>query len=250
MKMRRFAALCTVAMSIAISPVSGAWARDLVLANEGGFPPYNSTRADGSLEGFDIDIGTAICGIIDARCSWVTNEWSGIIPALQAKKFDVIIGGMGITAERKKSVLFSEPYARTYSFFGTVAGREIDVTPEALAGKVIGVQQGTTNAAYIETHFPKATLQMYPSMDALIADLKIGRIDVAFGDVEPFTGEGGGSAALVKVGEPHAVSEGIGMAFRQDDADLRDQFNAALAQMKKDGTWRELAVKWGIPVYE
>jgi polar amino acid transport system substrate-binding protein/arginine transport system substrate-binding protein len=40
------------------------------------------------------------------------------------------------------------------------------------------------------------------------------------------------------------------MAFRQDDADLRDQFNAALAQMKKDGTWRELAVKWGIPVYE
>jgi ABC-type amino acid transport substrate-binding protein len=157
---------------------------------------------------------------------------------------------MGITAERKKSVLFSEPYARTYSFFGTVAGKEIDVTPEALAGKVVGVQQGTTNAAYIESHFPKATLQMYPSMDALIADLKIGRIDVAFGDVEPFTGEGGGSAALVKVGEPHAVSEGIGMAFRQDDADLRDQFNAALAQMKKDGTWRELAVKWGIPVYE
>lgn len=250
MKMNRFAALCTAAIAIAIPFASGASARDLVLANEGGFPPYNMTKADGSLEGFDIDIGDAICAIIEANCSWITNEWSGIIPALQARKFDVIIGGMGITAERKKSVLFSEPYARTYSFFGTVKGKEVDVTPDALAGKVVGVQQGTTNAAYIETHFPKAAIQMYPSMDALIADLRIGRIDVAFGDVEPFTGEGGEYAALVKVGEPHAVSEGIGMAFRQEDADLRDRFNAALAQMKKDGSWRELADKWGIPVYE
>lgn len=250
MKFKRFAVLCGVAMGALVPVATLASARDLVLANEGGFPPYNMTKADGSLEGFDIDIGTTICAAIKANCSWITNEWSGIIPALQAKKLDVIIGGMGITEERKKTVLFSQPYSRTYSFFGTVKGKEIDVTPEALAGKTIGVQQGTTNAAYIESHFPKASLQLYPSMDALIADLRIGRIDVAFGDVEPFTVKEGGDSALVKVGEPHAVSEGIGMAFRPEDAALRDEFNAALAQMKKDGTWRKLADKWGIPAYE
>ena len=122
--------ILAAAMMIASATVADAQSgRDLVLANEGGFPPYNMTKADGSLEGFDIDIGTAICGKIEANCSWVTNEWSGIIPALLAKKFDVIIGGMGITEERKKSVIFSDPYARSYSRFGVVEGHEIDTSP-------------------------------------------------------------------------------------------------------------------------
>lgn len=227
-----------------------ATARDLVLANEGGFPPYNMTKADGTLEGFDIDIGTSICKIIEANCSWVTNEWSGIIPALMAKKFDVIIGGMGITEERRKTVVFSEPYARTYSFFGVVEGKELDVTPAGLTGKTVGVQQGTTNAKYLEANFPDIKLQLYPSMDTLTADLKIGRLDAVFGDVEPFTGGEGEGPTLVEIGDGVAVSEGIGMAFRPEDTALRDEFNNALSQMKADGTWKALAEKWGIPVYE
>ncbi|MCP1200537.1 transporter substrate-binding domain-containing protein [Notoacmeibacter sp. MSK16QG-6] len=234
----------------AVSGTSFAEARDLVLANEGGFPPYNMTKADGTLEGFDIDIGTSICEIIDANCSWVTNEWSGIIPALMADKFDVIIGGMGITEERRKTVVFSEPYARTYSFFGVVEGTELETTPEGLTGKTVGVQQGTTNAKYLEANYPDTKLQLYPSMDALIADLKIGRVNAVFGDVEPFTGGEGEGPNLVEIGDPVAVSEGVGMAFRPEDTALRDEFNAALQQMKDDGTWKKLSAKWGIPVYE
>ncbi|SFQ53881.1 transporter substrate-binding domain-containing protein [Nitratireductor indicus] len=239
-----------IAALMASSGATVAAARDLVLANEGGFPPYNMTKADGTLEGFDIDIGMSICKIIGANCTWVTNEWSGIIPALMARKFDVIIGGMGITDERRKTVVFSEPYARTYSFFGVVEGKELDVTPKGLAGKIVGVQQGTTNAKFIEANYPDTKLQLYPSMDTLTADLKIGRVDAVFGDVEPFTGDKGDGPKLVEIGEPVAVSEGIGMAFRPDDISLRDEFNKALGQMKSDGTWKTLSEKWGIPVYE
>lgn len=241
------------ALLVALMASSGATvsvARDLVLANEGGFPPYNMTKSDGSLEGFDIDIGTSICKLIEARCTWVTNEWSGIIPALMARKFDVIIGGMGITEERRKTVVFSEPYARTYSFFGVLEGKDLDVTPGGLAGKSVGVQQGTTNAKYLEAKHPDAKLMLYPSMDALVADLKIGRVDAVFGDVKPFTGGEGNGPKLVDIGDPVAVSEGIGMAFRPDDTALLDEFNKALGQMKSDGTWKALSEKWGIPVYE
>ncbi|MEF2072693.1 transporter substrate-binding domain-containing protein [Consotaella aegiceratis] len=247
MKTRGKGAFIGALIAASIASASAADARDLVLANEGGFPPYNRTMADGTLEGFDIDIGTRICAIIDAHCTWVTNEWSGIIPALRAKKFDVIIGGMGITEERKKSVIFSEPYARSYSRFGVVEGKEIDTSPEGLAGKIVGVQQGTTNAAYMEAHYPDAKLQLYPAMDALFADLKIGRIDAMFGGIDE---AGDQKAGLVEIGKPVAVSEGIGMAFRPEDTALRDEFNAALIQLKADGTWRALSDKWGIPVYD
>ncbi|KSV66851.1 hypothetical protein N183_32865 [Sinorhizobium sp. Sb3] len=241
-----------VAAALLLASVSAARAdgeRDLVLANEGGFPPFNSIAADGNLQGFDIDIGNAICKIIEAKCTFVTNEWSGIIPALEAKKFDVIIGGMGITEERKKHVIFSEPYARYPSRFGVLKGKEFDLSPEALGAKVIGVQQGTTNAKYIETFYIDATVRRYPSTDALISDLKAGRIDAIFGGTEQFKEKSTADAPLVEIGPPIAVSEGIGIAFRPEDTALRDKFNDALRALRDNGTWREYADKWGIPKY-
>lgn len=241
--------LIVAALLLASASTAHAAERDLVLANEGGFPPFNMTADDGTLKRFDIDVGDAICKIIEAKCSWVTNEWSGIIPALEAKKFDVIVGGMGITEERKKHVIFSEPYARYPSQFGVIKGKEVDLAPEALQGKVIGVQQGTTNAKYIETYFPSVEVRRYPSTDALIADLKAGRIDATFGGTEDFAEKSTPDMQLVAIGPPIAVSEGIGIAFRPDDTALREKFNVALKKLREDGTWMKFAEKWGIPKY-
>jgi lysine-arginine-ornithine-binding protein len=239
-------AAAVVAMSLSTAHAQGE--REIVIANEGGFPPFNMTNPDGTLQGFDIDLGNAICEIIKAKCRYVTNEWSGIIPALLAGKFDVIIGGMGITEERRKSVIFSNPYAITLSRFGVVQGKELEVSPEGLAGKVIGVQQGTTNAAYIEKTYPGVEVRRYPSMDAMISDLRSGRVDTVFGDTEPFVMKDDGAAKLVNIGKPVQVSEGIGMAFRPADTALRDEFNAALKKLRDDGTWAKLAKKWGPPI--
>lgn len=236
--------LVAMAFIASLSTAQAQSSRNLIIANEGGFPPYNMTAADGTVQGFDVDIGNAICQLIHAQCTFVTNEWSGIIPALLSKKFDVILGAMGITEERKKRVIFSDPYGITYSEFGVVAGKEFAITPQTMATKVIGVQQGTTNAAYLEKTYPGAQIRRYPSIDALISDLKAGRIDIVLGLEEKFTKEGD-DPKLVTIGEGVQVSEGIGIAFRPEDAALRDEFNAALKTLRANGTWATLQKKWG-----
>jgi len=240
-----------LALALVAGPFSGVQAqeqREIVIANEGGFPPFNMTAADGTLQGFDVDLGNAMCEIMKAKCRFVTNEWSGIIPALLANKFDVVIGGMGITEERKKRVIFSEPYARTYSYFGVIEGKEFEISPETMKDKTIGVQQGTTNAAYVEKTYPGVAVRRYPSMDALVSDLKTGRVDIVLGDIEPFVGKDGDTPKMVNIGDPVQVSEGIGMAFRPADTALRDEFNAALKTTRDNGLWDKLAKKWGPPI--
>lgn len=244
MAFRFIKAVMAMAFIASLSTAQAQSSRKLVIANEGGFPPYNMTTADGTVQGFDVDIGNAICQLIHAQCTFVTNEWSGIIPALLSKKFDVILGAMGITEERKKRVIFSDPYGITYSEFGVVAGKEFAITPQTMATKVIGVQQGTTNAAYLEKTYPGAQIRRYPSIDALVSDLKAGRIDIVLGLEEKFTKEGD-APRLVTIGEAVQVSEGIGIAFRPEDTALRDEFNAALKTLRANGTWAALQKKWG-----
>ncbi|NKC52003.1 transporter substrate-binding domain-containing protein [Ochrobactrum cytisi] len=103
------AGLTVALVAGSLSGVQAEERREIVIANEGGFPPFNMTAADGTLQGFDIDLGNAMCEIMKVKCRFVTNEWSGIIPALLADKFDVVIGGMGITEERKSVLSSASP---------------------------------------------------------------------------------------------------------------------------------------------
>ncbi len=89
---------------------SQAAQQKLIVAVEGAFPPYNEVAADGSLQGFDVDMAKEICKKIDADCKFVKQDWDGMIPALMANKFDVIISSMGILPDREKKIDFTIPY--------------------------------------------------------------------------------------------------------------------------------------------
>src|SRR4029079_17488304 len=112
----------------------------LKIGTEGAYPPFNNLTADGKLEGFDIDIGNALCEQMKVKCEWVTQDWNGIIPALQAGKFDAILASMSITPERAKQVDFTNKYYTTPSALAVPKDSPLKgVTKEDLAGKTIGV---------------------------------------------------------------------------------------------------------------
>ena len=79
------------------------------IATEGAYAPWNFTSAGGKLEGFEIDLANDLCARMKVKCEIVAQDWDGIIPALQAKKYDAIMAGMSVTPKREEVMSFSEP---------------------------------------------------------------------------------------------------------------------------------------------
>ena len=109
MKLGKIAAIAFALVAFA-SIAQAADKQKLIIATEGAYPPYNFVAADGTLQGFDIDFANAICEKINAECEIVKQDWDGIIPALLAKKYDVIVASMAIRPERAEKVDFTIPY--------------------------------------------------------------------------------------------------------------------------------------------
>jgi polar amino acid transport system substrate-binding protein len=240
------------AAALALS-LGAAQAQELTLkiGTEGAYPPFNNLTADGKLEGFDIDIANALCEEIKAKCEIVTQDWDGMIPALQAKKFDAIIASMSITDERKEKVDFTDKYYQTPSAIVVAKDSDIKgVTKEDLAGKSIGVQGSTTFSNYTEATYTDSDVKLYPTADEYKLDLANGRLDAANDDIVVLqqwlkTEQGAcckiaGTIAPVK--EFHG--EGIGIAIRKGEDALREKFNAAIKAIRANGKYKEINDKY------
>src|SRR3546814_11487332 len=94
---------------------------------EGAYPPFSEVTPDGKLVGFDIDIANALCEEMKVECELITQDWDGIIPALQARKYDAIIASMPITDERKEKVDFTNQYNTTTAKFVPKKGTGIAI---------------------------------------------------------------------------------------------------------------------------
>jgi len=245
--------------------------KTVVIGMEGAYEPYNLTDPSGKIVGFEPDVAVDVCARIKVECKIIAQDWDGMIPGLQAGKFDVIMDGMSITDERKKQIDFSIPYTQTPAAFATakssplakLAGKVISLTGEkaagdaaikelktALKGKTIGVQVSTTHATFAtETFKGVATVKEYKTTDERDLDLKSGRIDAVLDDqptivsmlskddAKDFTTFGpeftGG-----------AFGVGAGMGLRKTDADLTAKFNGALKAAFADGSIKKYSLKW------
>lgn len=250
--MRKQIIALVLACAAALSISSAEAAEKLKIGTEGAYPPFNFIDTAGKIGGFDVDIGLALCAKMQVECEVVAQDWDGIIPGLVAKKYDMIIASMFITPERKKEVSFSDPYYLAAMTHVAKKGAGItEFTNEAMKGKVIGAQSGTTQADFIAATYPDAEIKLYPTQDETNLDMANGRLDMQVGDMLPMLNwvtksEDGKCCELIgtPITDPKFVGEGVGIAVRQADNDLREKLNKALADIRADGTYKTINDKY------
>ena len=246
-------AISALALSVSLgAPNAGAQdMKKVVIGTEGAYPPFNNLEADGTLTGFDIDIAKALCEEMKAECTFVTQDWDGIIPALQAGKFDAIIASMSITDERKEKVDFTNKYYNTPPAIAVPKDSDItEATDAALSGKMLGAQSSTTHSNYAEAKLPSAELKLYPTTDEYKLDLESGRIDAVIDDVvvlsEWVDSDAGACCKILGTltPDPEINGPGAGIALRKGEDELRESFNKAIAALRENGKYKEINDKY------
>ena len=257
--------------------VGNVYADKVKIGTEGAYPPWNDTDASGALVGFEIDLANELCAILKHECEIVPQDWDGMIPALLMRKFDVIMAGMSITAERQKTITFTQGYATEPATLAVMKGSSLEGmdTPDsinlnlkgndktlktitsALAGKTVCVQTATIHQNFLDSgDVGSVNVRAYKTQDEVNLDLTSGRCDVALAAKASFVeyAEASGKA-VVTVGPNFsggAFGDGVGVGVRQGgddaigirDAKLLKDFNKAINTARKKGIISKLAIKW------
>jgi octopine/nopaline transport system substrate-binding protein len=267
--------VASLAILGSVLAVGGAAAQEktVKIATEGAYAPWNMTGPGGKLEGFEIDLANDLCARMKVKCEIVAQDWDGIIPALQAKKYDAIMAGMSVTDERKKVIDFSQAYAnspngylvakdsplakmpgtgQSYNLGSRTAEAEkaIEATKPLLKGKTIAVQVSTIHSNFAEKYLKgTAEIREYKTTEQHDLDLAAGRIDAVLADATAIIGtlEKPEFKDYVMVGPSITggmLGAGVGVGVRKEDAELKKMFDDAIAAAKADGTVKQLSEKW------
>ena len=258
--------------------IGNVYADKIKIGTEGAYPPWNSKDASGALIGFEVELAHSLCRYIGRQCVVVEQDWDGMIPALQMRKFDAIMAGMSITDERKKVITFSQGYADEVASLAVMKGSDLEgmETPEgvnltlggsgvnkalktitgALSGKTVCTQTGTIHQNFLESgDVGKVNVRTYKTQDEVNLDLTSGRCDVALAAAVAFTDYADKSGKPVVLVGPTfsggAFGNGVGVGIRQGgddaigtrDAKLLKDFNKAINTARKQGIISKLAIK-------
>jgi octopine/nopaline transport system substrate-binding protein len=248
-----------------------AESKTLVFATEGAFPPFNMTKPDGTIYGFEPDLVAEMAKRAGFEFKLISQAWDGMIQGLADGKYDAVVDAVTITEKRLQVVDFSLPYTTGGSTFAVTkeSGLElpgldtaVDLDDEAatqaaieavaavLKGKTVGVQVATIQSDFLDKYLAPmgVTIRAYPNSSDVYQDLLNGRLDAAMASVTNIS-------AFLKKHADEAVATGpsfkggimgagVGVAVQKGNAELADKLSAALKSMSDDGTLAELSKKW------
>jgi arginine/ornithine transport system substrate-binding protein len=238
-----FGALCASSL---------AQMKELKVAIDPTYEPFTFKTADDKPTGFDVDIANALCQQMQRKCVFVEQVWDSMIAGLQAKKYDVIISSMSITAERLKVVDFTDKYYNTPS--RVVLKKNVNYTsPASIKGLRIGVLKGSTQEKYALGELKPAGVQVVPyeAQDQVYLDIKSGRLDGTVADYIEVT-----SGFLSKPeGQQYTLAgpelymekyfgKGVGIALRKGQTALKNELNAAIKAIRANGVYKSLNDKY------
>lgn len=223
------------------------------IGTEAAYAPFEYKDDKGELKGMEIDLAKVYCERLKAKCEFVNMDFDSLIPALKAGKIDTIISQMSITAEREKTVDFTDLVTIAPTQFVAKKGSGIDGTKlDTFKGKTIGVQSGTTHETYVNQKLAgDVQLKVYQGLDDAWLDLEAGRVDIVFADATidydwlDKTGKAKGfELAGGQINDAEIFGEGTGMAVRKGDTKLRGELNKVIAETNKDGTFKKINDKY------
>ncbi|MET0527956.1 MAG: transporter substrate-binding domain-containing protein [Microvirga sp.] len=243
------------------------------VATEGAFAPWNFTKPDGTLDGFEVELYKDLCQRMKVECTLEAQSFDGMIPALNAGKFDAIMAGMSATAKREEVMAFTQPYGTTGQTFAVLklspldnlplkgkvfslasneagAAAAIDELKPLLKGKIIGVQGSSIAANFLDKYLKgTAEIREYKTTEQHDLDLTAGRIDAIMASTAYLSGaaEKSGNEEMTIVGprfQGGMLGRGSSVGLRKSDPELKAMFDKAITQAKADGTIEKLSMKY------
>jgi lysine/arginine/ornithine transport system substrate-binding protein len=254
--MNRFVQAVAILATVMCAGAHADTTQVVKFGTEPNYFPFEYKTPEGKLAGFDYDIGTALCAAAKVQCSWVEVPFDGLIPALEARKFDIINSDFSATEARARVISFSDMLYDVTRRLVAKKGANLQPTVASLSGKTIGVVQGTIEEVFVRKNWVPGGVNIatYQTADQAYADLANGRIDATFQNVmaakKGFLSKPQGAGFDYSGGpiiDRQTLGVGVALGFRKDDSGLRERFNTALAKIKADGTLDGLIAKYFPP---
>lgn len=237
--------LATLAMVLLFSPL--AQAKTYINGIDGNYPPFSYVGADGKPTGFDVEAMTWIGNKMGFEVVHQPTNWDGIIPALKAKKIDMICSGMSMSPERAEQVNFSTPYYEIKKNIAVKEGSKLTMDEVFTTEILLGVQRGTNEHTLLENRIKEENLpvelRLYDSPPMSVEDLLNGRVAAIAIDSAPAKDAIANGKKIVLIGE-YAKGDTFGVAIRKEDKELLDMINEGYVHLKADPFWKELHAKY------
>ena len=219
---------------------------------ESDFPPFNYFDEENVLTGFNIDIARAICLELAAACDIQVRPWADLLPALQKGEADAVVASHTASPSLLKVLNFSEPYYFTPGRFVAKRGlADLEVTPEGLEGRRIAVARQTAHEAYLRAFFRDSSIRTYETVELARDALVTGAVDLLFDDgiSLAFWLNGTASKACCEFRggpfmEPKYFGDGIGIAVKRSDTQLKGMIDGALRRLRQSGRYEELLLRY------
>jgi polar amino acid transport system substrate-binding protein len=241
-----------------ICATATAQAETLRVGMECTYAPFNYRMPGGEMAGYDVDVAKGVAELIKADLQYVCQQWDGMIPALLANKFDIIVASMSITDERLQKMDFSIPYRVSIGRFVGPKGKDLKLfdgagkpIPANFKSINIGVERASTYAKWIEAKLPGATIQLYDGTQPMLLDLRNGRVDIAITNpmkayLEFLSTEQGAKFEFVSpaIDEREYFGTGVGIGIRKGQAELTDRINGALKTLIENGSLDKYSRKY------
>jgi polar amino acid transport system substrate-binding protein len=216
------------------------------------YPPFNFKGPGGQPIGFNVDLARAICTELNVTCTIQVRRFNTLLESLQENRGDAVVASIAVTPQNRTKADFTDRYYRTPGRF--ISRKEVlldQITPESIAGRRVGVVAGSAHEAYLRDFFPETLIRSYPNAETAFAALKRAETELLFGDGVTLaywlSGTGSSDCCVFRGGpftENRYFGEGVGIAVKKGNENLRRALDYALFRLWEKGTYTELYLRY------